>query len=64
MRLYVCPITGTGTEDDPYRPVCSGLVSGWSKRADSADGGVVVQCAPTDTEHDAMLSAGCVEVVQ
>jgi hypothetical protein len=63
MRLYVCPITGTGTEDDPYRPVCSGLVSKWSKHADSADGGVVVLCDPTPEEHDAMLAVGCVEVV-
>jgi hypothetical protein len=62
MRLYVCPITGTGTEDDPYRPVCSGLVSGWSKRADS-EGGLVVLCDPTPEEHDAMLAVGCVEVV-
>jgi|GEM_PF-6146786 hypothetical protein len=63
VRLFACPVIGTGTEDDPYRPVCSGLVSGWSKHADTEDG-VIVRCAPTPTERTAILEAGCVEVEQ
>jgi hypothetical protein len=60
MRLYVCPITGTGTEDE--RPVAADHLTWWWVERMRDDASAVV-CARnvTPEHHAALLAAGCTE---
>ena len=49
-RIYQCPVIGSGTEDDPFRPsVADAGVSQWSSLSD----GLV---SVTTDDHDAIAA--------
>lgn len=42
-RIYQCPVIGSGTEDDPYRPsVADEGIGGWSCELKVDDSGVPI----------------------
>lgn len=63
MRFYLSKLDGSGVEDDEFRPLVSGFISGaWSavdarSNVLSQAGWMLVQCDPTGAEHTALAAA-------
>jgi len=62
MREYLSPLIGTGTEDDPFRPLIDDVVGAkWSciddQRTDATkrEGSMKVAVESSDDEHDTLI---------
>ncbi|MFV0422048.1 hypothetical protein [Oleidesulfovibrio sp.] len=69
MRTYKSPITSRQEEVEPGRvetfffPVAGLYVGGWTGRdLRPVEDAMLCICQPTQQEHEALLSAGCIEV--
>lgn len=62
-RRYLCPVVGSGSEGDPYRPaVADVLPAGWGVEP-GPDGQMIVHADATPEQHAAALALpGVVEL--